>query len=437
MAPPLHSPSPSRRYPVAAFFTWFLTIFLVLFPKGGVRVGPIPLTWGYLLLGLSLPVLFVVRIVGYPWRIRPRTLAAFASTLPFTFLFIFSYRANGIAVMGAAVSDFVSFIVLPVAFLLVYPAFLTHVDGPRLDRLLRFSILAAALFGIFLFVLYPITHKLIEIPYLTVNAEDYGLIESTKNIARGYFLKLISTYNNGNVYGVATLLLLPLYDKLEPRLWRRNTVRLALVFTLSRSIWAGLVIEQLLSLLRLGADAAATFPRLYPGPALRRAAVLLGVVGAIFFGVTVSSLNLSFLFAQDLGGRADTLAYSVHHVTLLPSVPIGPFAEIIYTTALADYGVLGLLALIFLLAFPILLFLAEPSLRHSPLRLAALKGLILYSIVAGADGAINLIPVMAFYWFVYMVFLEGWPGGLRLSSAPSAHLSQAAVSLKGTASAVP
>ena len=52
--------------------------------------------------------------------------------------------------------------------------------------------------------------KFIEIPFLTVNAGDYGTLESTKHINRGGYLKLISTYNNGNVYGVATLILLPL-----------------------------------------------------------------------------------------------------------------------------------------------------------------------------------------------------------------------------------
>jgi hypothetical protein len=47
---------------------------------------------------------------------------------------------------------------------------------------------------------------------------------------------------------------------------------------------------------------------------------------------------------------------------------------------------------------------------QSPVRKAALKGLILYAIVATIDGATNLIPVMAFYWFAYMVFLFGLPG---------------------------
>ena len=36
-----------------------------------------------------------------------------------------------------------------------------------------------------------------------MNASDYGELEITKNIGRGFFYKLISTYNNGNLYGVA------------------------------------------------------------------------------------------------------------------------------------------------------------------------------------------------------------------------------------------
>ena len=30
--------------------------------------------------------------------------------------------------------------------------------------------------------------------------------------------------------------------------------------------------------------------------------------------------------------------------------------------------------------------------------------------MAGIDGALDFIPVMAFYWFVYAVYLYGWPG---------------------------
>ncbi len=64
---------------------------------------------------------------------------------------------------------------------------------------------------------------------------------------------------------------------------------------------------------------------------------------------------------------------------------------------------------------PVLLFVLDRRrIARSPLRQAAFKGLVLYALLCLSDGALDNIPVMAFYWFVYMVFLEGWPGGLDL-----------------------
>ena len=404
----------ARRHPIAAVLAALLTLFLVLFPKGGIKFGDVPLTWGYLLLGLTLPVLAIVRFFAFPLRARWGAVAAMASLVPFQMLFLYSAKQNGVDSFGEAISIFTSLFVLPFTFLLVYPVFLPFIDGARLDRLFRFSIFSAAAFGIFLFFLYPLTGHLFEIPYLTVNAGDYGMIEKYKHINRGAYLKLISTYNNGNVYGVATLILLPLYNALEPRLWRRNLLKFALILSLSRTVWFGLVAEQLLSLVRLGANAALTFPRIALGSAVKRGAVILLTGGGILIGLSFTSRNLAFLFDSQLGGRTDTLRAATQNVTWLPAIPVQLFGEVVYATALSSYGLAGLLSIVLIFALPIFLLLRDRSCLRSPLRMAALKGLLLYTILMFVDGAINFIPVMAFYWFVYMVFLHGWPGGLEL-----------------------
>ncbi len=406
--------APARRHSVTAVLAALLTLFLVLFPKGGVKVGVVPLTWGYMLVGLTLPVLAIVRFFAFPLRARRGAVAAVASLVPFQILFFYSAKQNGVDSFGEAISTFTSLFVLPIAFLLIYPVFLPQIDGNRFERLFRFSIFSAAAFGIFLFFLYPLTGHLFEVPYLTVNAGDYGTIEKYKHINRGAFLKLISTYNNGNVYGVATLILLPLYDALEPRLWRRNTLKFALILSLSRTVWFGLVSEQLLSLVRLGADAAFTFPRIALGPAVKRAGVILLTAGGVLIGLTFTSRNLAFLFDSQLGGRTGTLVAAAQNVTWLPVIPVQLFGEVVYATALSSYGIAGLLSVVLIFTLPIVLLLRDQSCLRSPLRMAALKGLLLYIILMFVDGAINFIPVMAFYWFVYMVFLHGWPGGLEL-----------------------
>jgi len=407
-----------KSHRIAGFVVWFLVVFNVLFPKGGFKIGDVPYTWGYLFLGATLIPLAIVRFAGGSLRMRRNTLIALASQIPFQILVIYSFRQYGIASFGFLASMVVGLYILPFAFLVVYPGYFRYIDGVKLASLLRRCIFWTAVFGIFLFFYYAITRQLIEIPYLTVNAEDYGMIELTKHINRGSFLKLISTYNNGNLYGVAMIILLPLYNQLEPKTWKRIVLKVALVLTLSRSVWLGLVMEQLLSLVRIGWDSAKTFPRLALGPTINKALLIIATAGAVLVGLFFVSGGLSFLFDPQLGGRSNYISDAARGATILPTGIVYGFLEIIYATALQSYGILGLISFVLIFLTPIFLLLTNRTLFHSPLRLAACKGLILYMIVAGADGGLLLIPILAFYWFAYMVFLEGWPGNLDMIPRP-------------------
>jgi hypothetical protein len=399
-------------HPVTMFAAWFLMVFLVLFPKGGVKIGILPLTWGYMFLALSSPPLLLVRLVAFPLRLPVRLWVVLAALAPMQLLVIYTVAFYGIVEPSFAVSTITNLFFLPLIFLLIYPPFLRYVDGERLSRYFRWCILIAALWGIFLFFWHPITGSYIEIPYLTVNAADYGQLETTKNIARGLFFKLISTYNNGNIYGVATLILLPLYDLFETARWRRIVVKLALLFTLSRTVWLGLVAAQLLPLAALFVRQLATFPRVYLGRATNRIFALLATIGLIFAALLFNSSSLAFLFDPQLGGRATELP-AFFHSTLLPSHGLSGLVELVYISAAEEFGYVGFIAMILLLASPVLLLLIDSSALQSPTRRAALKGLILYSILALSDGGFNFLPIWGFYWFMYMVYLFGWPGADR------------------------
>jgi hypothetical protein len=80
---------------------------------------------------------------------------------------------------------------------------------------------------------------------------------------------------------------------------------------------------------------------------------------------------------------------------------------------------MGLFAFTLLMLSPLLLVPVDLRALKSPTRRAALRGLCLYIVMAASDGAFNFIPTMAFYWFVYMIFLFGWPGA-RDAEAPMA-----------------
>jgi hypothetical protein len=406
-----------KPHPVTMFVVWFLTVFLVLFPKGGLKIGILPLTWGYMFLALTTPPLLIVRLVAMPLRMPVRLWAAIAILLPMQLLCVYKVAFYGLADPPYAVSTITALFFLPWIFLLVYPPFLSLIDGERFSRYFRWCILVAALWGIFLFFWHPLTGHFVEIPYLTVNVDDFGDLEYTKHINRGLFFKLISTYNNGNLYGVATLILLPLYDLLEKARWRRIAIKLALLLTLSRTVWAGLIFVEMVPLGLLLLRQLPTFPRIYLGKAWKQVLTLLVTIGLIFAALLFNASKLSFLFDPTLGGR-EAMVDKLFNAPLLPQNGLAALQEVLYASAANEFGYAGLVAFTLLMLSPALLLFIDPSALRSPARTAALKGLILYAFLGASDGGFNFLPTMAFYWFIYMIYLFGWPGTPRAGAVP-------------------
>lgn len=409
-----------KTHRLADAMTALLFLMVVLFPKGGLRLGALPITWGYLLL-------FVVLLVSLPARLlytkavyTRRQLAVLLCITPFAGVLFYSAYALGIPYMGGFVSSFVGLVFLPLLFLFYFPPLLPLLDRERFIWWLRFTVLAAALFGIFLFIWRPITGKWIQIPYLTVNADDAGDFANTKNIARGAFFKLISTYNNGNIYGAATLIPMRLYDEVTYSRWQRWVVKVALFLTLSRTIWVGLLADQFLSLGALLVLQRRNFPvvrlgRLTWGLLAMAAVVPLFLIMSHLMGVRESS---GFLLDPTLGGRTAQFT-QLGGTTFFPEVASSYFfTEITYLSAVNLYGYIGFPAITLVLLSPLLILLLDRRALYNPYRRAAFKGLVLYAIISTSDGAMSFIPVMAFYWFAYMIFLFGLPGHDKAHSAP-------------------
>jgi hypothetical protein len=414
---------PASQHRSLQIFSALLCVFIVLLPKGGVRAIGIPFTWGYLLLIISFFYSLPARLFTYRMSYPRRLLIALATVVAFFIPFFYSVLANGIGNPPFFVSTFTNFVVLPYLFFIFYPPFLRELDGPRFRKILAFCILGAAVYGILTFLLRPFTGKYIEIPYVTINAGD-GNLEATKNIARGNTFKLISTYNNGNIYGVCTFILLPLFDRLVSQRWKRLTVRTAIFLTLSRSVWAGLFFEQLLSIAAVFVEQARFFPRIH-GKAIFNRVLLLAACGVVLAVIVVwMNRDSSFIFDSELGGRVNSLS-AFSYSTFLPSVPVDAFSEILYASAVYQYGYLGLFAIIAIFFGPWLVLLSDLRALSDPYRRAAMKGLVLYSLLCFGDSAISFLPVMAFYWFAYMIFIFGFPGHLvgRVTTRnhPSSH----------------
>ncbi|MEX2583392.1 MAG: hypothetical protein WD766_08960 [Gemmatimonadota bacterium] len=377
-----------------------LVTFLLIFPKGGIKVAEVPITWGYLLLGiasLSIPLALLSRSRA---RVRKESLTVVAGLIPFQMVVWLGLLFNGVTGMGFAISLLVSFFFVPLAFLLALGPSLDRLNLGLLYRLIRGGILFIAAYGIFLFFYRLGTGSFIEIPYLTVNAGDFGDMDE-KFIDRGGIFKLISTYNNGNIYGVSLLLLLPLYSWLERRTWPKLIVKLSLLLTLSRTVWVGLLVYEVVQ-------------RIY----VRRISVkdvalllvsLVLLVAGVLAALTLMGAETSFLFDPNLGGRIGQLEV-LRNPSILPSISFEHVLEMVYLSMLENFGLVGLLSYVLAMTMPLwLLFLGAVPFAETEYKRGLGAGLIVYLFVSLSDGALLFIPVMAFYWFIVALLVSPNP----------------------------
>lgn len=389
----------------------FLVAFLLVFPKGGVKIAEVPVTWGYLGLAAACLWLPVALWMRHSARVRTIRLLVLAALVPFQLTIWGALLVNGTNGLGFAISLFVTFFFIPGAFVLVLGVHLDRLHLGFLLRLVRYGVLAVAVYGIVLFVYKLKTGEFIEIPYLTINAGDAGGLES-KYIDRGGVFKLISTYNNGNIYGVSILTLLPLYTWLERSTTRVMIVKLSLILTLSRTVWIGLVFYEVLQrayVRRLSVRSAATLV----------AALALIAAGVWYALVEILGMKTSFLFDRRLGGRIGQLD-ALQTATLLPETRFEAILEMVYLSVLQNFGVLGLAAFVLGVSAPLLAFFARVvPFGATPFKKSLAAGLMVYLLVAVSDGAILFIPVMAFYWFVASLLLSDNPSFDDCSAAPA------------------
>jgi hypothetical protein len=367
-----------------------LMIFLLMLPKGGIKIHDIPITWGYCLLGLfALGAFF--RNTLYIHRARLQT---FFATLPFLLIAAGTMAINGVESLGMVISFWISFFFLPIFFLCLFSQDIETLNEELFFRWFSRGIFFIAVYGILLFALKQISGKFLEIPLLTINLGDWGGLEN-KCINRGSVFKLISTYNNGNLYGVCLVMLLPLYYFLEKKEWRIWIIRLSLLLTMSRTVWIGLVFHEI-GYQWISSKNKKRF--------LKRILSFLGIFCGLLILISVRySFYLDFFTDANLGGRkAQLLALS--QTGLFSTTPFDSIGEIVYAGVLSSFGWLGFLAFLLAMAGPLLLQITtrKLSLFHQCIAL----GLVNYLFISAADGAILLLPTMAFYWFLLSLLIK-------------------------------
>ncbi len=175
-----------------------LSLFLFLFPKGGIKIADKPITIGYILLFAVSYIFFFTK----PSNIGQKRIKTIIYLLPFqacSLLSIFIYGWENLVVL---LSYIIHFFVIPFALFLTFPTKLPSDLFANILKWIKNGVTFVAFYGVFLFFYKLLSGKFLEIPFLTVNYHDLHLLETEKCIDRGGYFKLISTYNNGNLYGI-------------------------------------------------------------------------------------------------------------------------------------------------------------------------------------------------------------------------------------------
>ncbi len=412
LRPTIHSAfppaSPRLRSQLPVIGLCLLITFNVAIPKGGIKVSDLPLTWGYLLL-LAMTPFAGIGLLGRRNISHAPLIQAFACFLPAAVLIMAKAFLYHLPTQVWAVYMTV-FGVLTSAILITLAPYLEDVPAETLGTFLRYAMRFTVLWGLMNFVLHIVTGLFIEIPYVTVNAADVGEIFSKMNNRSG-MMKLVSTFNNGNIYGVCMVIMTPMYLLFEKNRIFTGLLFVALVCTLSRTVWFGMVGMGLLMI--LGGQIRLANPLVWLG----LAAGILGVIALMpMMGWTPDKL-----VDTNLGGRS--AYFDTFDFTLLGAdhmrVP-----EMVYFGFAQSFGMLGMLFPLAAMAFaPAYALLNWATL--SPLRRAAAIGAASYLIAALIDGAFILPPTFVLFLFASaMVYRRGLHPDARLPMGPAISLDR-------------
>lgn len=369
-------------------FTLGLLLFLVVFPKAGIKVAGIPFTWGLALLAIAAFYCLLRNLAICP-PVSLSRITAYIATLAFPCLATIIIATNGFAVLGFVISFYTVFAILPLAMMIIFAADIESLYPESvfafLDKAMKFLIA----FGIVNFLFYALAKRDIAIPLLTTALGDTDVKENL----RGPLEKLMSTYNNGNIFGVCMTMLLPLFYDRTSVFWR-GMARGAMVLTLSRTAWIGLF---LVELYRLTISKKTVLFPIKGVVGVFAAIVLVGI------GLAIMGRSFSFLFDPNLGGRIDEIR-QLSSIGFWPHVRYSAIAEIVYVSITYQFGIIGLIA--FLVAMVIPLAIAARGASSCRWRRDLFFGLAIYLVIAASDGVILFIPTMVFYWAIVSFLLR-------------------------------
>jgi hypothetical protein len=375
------------------FSSLFLGVFFInfLIPKAGIKIGDFPITLGYIsLFLLSIPFAFNKSISLF--SIPKPFPQAFLAWIPFQILASLHFIYHPPLEQGFFISFCLHFLVFPPLFYLYYSNPVFTFSEAFFLKGLKFCFFIVSAFGIIQFFYKQIAGSFIELPGITVNLSDAGTLEESKFIDRGGVYKLISTYGNGNLFGISLLFFYPLILEFENSHFRKWITRIAFILTLSRTVWIGFLLVEFLTILKRK-------PFIH---FIKFALLVFAIYSLDQFLIALQDQN-SFLMDNQLGGREEQLQ-AISKMSIFGHGGFDGIYEMIYMGLIKHFGIVGTGAFLLGYLYPLYEYLQSNNRSIFSRRL--FEGLCLYLLVAIADGAILLIPVLFLYFFMATLLLQ-------------------------------
>jgi hypothetical protein len=387
-------------------FVWIafvaLMVLNVALPKGGTRIEGFPVTWGYVAIG-AMTAFAAIGTLRRRDIALPPIIQACCLMMPMAIITYYKAQHYGLP-SGNWFQYAVLFGFFPVAILVFMSPYLEQLQARHIASVLLICIRFAVAWGLLNFTLFLAVKEVIEIPYVTVNGAEH-LSVMMKNNMRGSIMKLVSSYNNGNIFGVCMVMLMPLYFHIEKRKGWLAAFVIALLCTLSRTAWFAMTGAFLLMVLagQIRVNRVSVWVSL--GAAFCAFLAILPLLGW-------TSANL---IDDRLGGRIRYLqrleiSFFGQNTITIP--------EVVYYGLLQSYGLIGLVIALAALSFGAFYGLTHWS-RLSQMRRSATLGVMAYLFAAMMDGAFVFPPVFPLFLFVNaLIYRRGYRVSEMLLPSP-------------------
>ena len=228
-----------------------MTIFWnIWFPKAGIKISGIPLTIGNVFFIMTFVVWFLKRMRIGKFRINPPGGLILVGIFYFMCRYIIVMLAKNIS-FSTTIGYIIPLCIYPLIFFLI----IELVDSnEKLEKIIKIIVYGFIFLCIYALFQYFLRIETVAIPGLTVNLTDYQQLGKMWYMAKANGTdinnaKIVSTYQNGNLFGISLLLIYPIvYNYFKNKKENGKIIISLLLFiittflTLSRACWLGIIL---------------------------------------------------------------------------------------------------------------------------------------------------------------------------------------------------